>query len=83
MEPKEQTSLSEGPKDVNDLRDVLMDDIRRLRAGETTAANVNAVCNAVGKVLSTVKLQMEYAKLTGRTPEIPLLHAKTKASRSK
>lgn len=58
---------------INDIQILLMEDIHRLRAGETTAANVNATCNAIGKILSTVKMQMEYAKLTGSTPEIPLL----------
>lgn len=61
------------PTNINDLRQIMMEDIVRLRDGQTTAANVNAVVNAVGKILSTVKLQMEYAKLTGRTPDIAML----------
>jgi hypothetical protein len=59
---------------LDGLRTILLDDIQKLREGETTAASVNAVCNATGKILSSVKLQMEYYRLTGRTlPEIPLL----------
>ncbi len=67
---------------INDIREDLMGDVIRLRAGETSAANVNAICNAYGKILQTVKMQMEYARLTGQTPEIPLLGPIT-AKRSK
>ncbi len=60
---------------INELRGVLSEEIEKIRAGTTTAANVNAVTNAVGKILSTVKLEMEYCKLTGKTPAIELLTA--------
>ena len=58
---------------INELRGILLEDIHKLRSGETTAANVNAVVNATGNILQTFKLQMEYAKLTGRTPELSML----------
>lgn len=61
------------PATINDIRQILMDDIKSLRNGETTPANVNAVCNAVGKVLQTIKMQMEYAKSVGKMPDIPML----------
>lgn len=64
------------PKDsmtMNDIRAVLTDEIMKIREGNTTAANVNAISNATGKILSTVKLEMEYHKLIGKTPHIPLL----------
>lgn len=63
---------------VGDLRRILAEEIQSLRAGDTSAANVNAVTNATGKILSTVKLQMEYYRLIGKTPEIPLLMASEK-----
>lgn len=58
---------------LNDIRAVLTDEIKKIREGTTTAANVNAISNATGKILSTVKLEMEYYKLIGKTPHIPLL----------
>ncbi len=58
---------------LNEIRAVLADEIKKIRDGNTTAANVNAISNATGKILSTVKIEMEYAKLLGRTPNIPLL----------
>jgi len=60
-------------KTINDLRDILADEIRKLREGTTTAVAVNAVTNATGKILSTVKLEMEYNKLICKTPEIAFI----------
>ena len=37
------------------------------------AAACNAMTNAIGKILSSVKLQMDYCKLTGKQPDIALL----------
>lgn len=61
------------PLNLNDLRAILSDEIVKIRAGESTPATVNAVTNASGKILSTVKLEMEYFKLIGKTPNIPML----------
>lgn len=58
---------------LDELRVILSDSIRDLRASEATAANVNAISNATGKILSSVKLQMEYYRLIGRTPDFPML----------
>ena len=58
---------------IEGLRAIMSDEIRRLRDGETTAASANAVSNAAGKILSTIKLEMEYARLAGRKPAIPML----------
>lgn len=58
---------------VNDMRMILADEIKRLRAGESTAANVNAIVNASGKILTTIKMEIEYSKLLGKTPHIPFI----------
>jgi len=60
-------------KTVNDMRSILTEEILRLRAGTTTAANVNAIVNATGKILSTVKLEIEYNKLLGQMPDISFI----------
>lgn len=62
---------------LDELRVVLSDSIRDLRTSEASAANVNAISNATGKILSSVKLQMEYYRLIGKTPDIPILLAST------
>ena len=53
-------------KNMNDIRKILCEEIESLRANKTTAANVNAVTNATGKILSTIKLEMEFSKLTNK-----------------
>ena len=62
-------------KTVNDMRSILSEEIVKLREGSTTAANVNAIVNATGKILSTVKLEMEYNKLVGKMPDISFIPA--------
>jgi hypothetical protein len=61
------------PMTLNNLRDILAEQIYAIREGTTTAANVNAITNASGKILSSVKLEMEYYKTLGKTPEISFL----------
>jgi hypothetical protein len=56
-------------KNMNDIRAMLCEEIQKLRDNKTTAANVNAITNATGKILSTVKLELEYAKITNKTPK--------------
>ena len=60
-------------KNVNDLRTILAEEITKIRNGETTAANVNAIVNATGKILTTVKMEIEYNKLIGKTPTIDFI----------
>jgi hypothetical protein len=60
---------------ISELRENLSAVVLGIQAGKQTAANGNAITNAVGKILSTVKLEMEYCKLTGKTPDIKLLEA--------
>lgn len=62
-----------GLKEVTDLRLILADEIHKIREGKTTPANVNAITNASGKILSSIKLEMEYNKLHGRVPWIGFL----------
>ena len=64
--------------DINNLRTILAEEIEKLRDGSTTPANVNAITNATGKILSTVKLEMEYHKLLGKTPEIDFIKVNDK-----
>ena len=71
IEATEPTDQGRGQSfSVDEMRVVLSDSIRDLKSSESSAANVNAISNAVGKILSSYKLQIEYYRLIGRTPEI-------------
>ena len=58
---------------ISQIRDQLWDNVQGIKEGTTTAAACNAMTNAIGKILSSVKLQMDYCKLTGKQPDIALL----------
>lgn len=64
---------TKAPTTLADFQQILSDQIVRVVAGETTPANANAVVNLTATYLRTIKMQMEYAKQTGKTPNIPLL----------
>ena len=70
-------------KTVNDLRSILAEEIQKIRSGNTTAANVNAIVNATGKILTTVKMEIEYNKLMGKTPVIPFISDSAKQEAEK
>jgi len=58
---------------IDNLCNILNEEIHNLRGGKTTPANVNAITNAVGKMIASVRLQMDYQKLLGRVPKIKLI----------
>ncbi len=68
----------EGIKTVNDLREILSDEIIKLRTGKSTAANLNALVNATGKILSSYKIEIEYNKLQNKVPNIPFMSKEVK-----
>lgn len=61
---------------VNNLREMLAEEIQKLREGKTTPASINALTNASGKILQSVKLEMEYAKVLGELPKIKFIKMK-------
>lgn len=51
-------------------------EIANLRSKKTTPSVVNAIVNATGKVLTTVKMEMEYAKMSGRPVDMAFINPK-------
>ena len=62
-----------GTHTLAELQAILSDQIDRIVSDETTPAKVNAVVNATATILRTVKMQMDYYRQIGKTPNIPLL----------
>ena len=60
------------------IRDLLWEEMHSLRAGDTSAANVSAMTNASGKILSTVALELKYAQMTGQAPNVSMLQIEEK-----
>jgi len=48
--------------DMDDVREVLRQQIMKLDNGESNPAVANAIFNGVNKILSTVKLEMDYQR---------------------
>ena len=60
-------------KTLDEIRADLAEEMDRLGRGETTPAVANARVNMIAAHLRTYKMQMDYAKMTGRTPNLPML----------
>jgi len=60
---------NEQVKSMSDIRQLLAEQMDALKQEKTTAGTVNAMCNATGKFLATIKLEMEFARMVGRQPE--------------
>lgn len=61
-------------RNVLDLRDELVTVFDSLKAGEMKRNDTKEMANVAGKIIGTVKLQLEYSKLTGRKPDIDFLN---------
>ena len=60
-------------KNLTELRGeltVLFDDLKNGKTDVKTASEMN---NAAGKIINTLKVQLEYYNLTKETPNIPFL----------
>lgn len=66
-------TITKAPATAVEFQAILAEQIQRVVAGETTAANANAIVNLTAAYLRIFKMQMDYAKQVGRTPNIPLL----------
>jgi len=55
---------------VVELRNFLSKELERVSSGEISPAMANASANLSGKILSSVKMELEYNKMTGHNPEI-------------
>lgn len=63
---------------VDELRSYLSNELERVSSGQTTPAAANASANLAGKILSSVKMELEYNKMVGATPQIGFLKGFTK-----
>ena len=61
-------------KTMNEIRNILCEEIDALREKKTTPANVNAIVNATGKILTTIKMELEYAKSVGKQANMQFIH---------
>lgn len=61
------------PNDINELRDSLLEAYEMLSRDPKRVVQVGELANTAGKILGTVKAQMEYAVARGEEPDIPFM----------
>lgn len=59
--------------DINQLRDELIEAYDTVKRDPRRANQVKEQVNAAGKILGTLKAQMEYAMMRGEEPDIPFM----------
>lgn len=65
-------------KNINQLRTELVSVFQGLREGSIQAKEASEMNNTAGKIINTLKVELEYATLQNRVPEIPFLNADRK-----
>ena len=58
---------------INEWRRMVSDMALKLRSGETSPVVANSFANLMGKVTQSYKLQLDYARALGKTPDIDAL----------
>jgi hypothetical protein len=59
---------------IKQLRDELMDTFNKLRSGEIEVKVAAEMNNTAGKVINTIKAELEYAVIRGDVPVIAFMH---------
>ncbi|MBA3350840.1 MAG: hypothetical protein H0U23_00130 [Blastocatellia bacterium] len=60
-------------KTMLEIREILCDQMDAIKDDKITPNKANSIINAVGKLLHSIRIELEYAKLTGRTPSTKML----------
>ena len=61
------------PKDITELRDQLLNAFDMVKTDPRRANQVKEMVNAAGKIIGSVKMQLEYSLLRGEEPEIAFM----------
>ena len=61
-------------RNITELRDELAAVFAGLKNGTLEHAQAAEMNNAAGKIINTVKVQLEYADMRGETPNIPFMN---------
>jgi len=61
------------PKDIKELRQQLLEAFDQVRQDPRRAIQAKETANLAGKVLGTIKVELEYAMMRGEEPDIPFL----------
>lgn len=62
-------------KSMTELRQILSDEIEKVRSQKSTPQVLKAITNAIGKYLFSIKLELDYCKMAGKTPHMKVLNS--------
>ena len=63
---------------LKELRDELSDVFANLKSGELDAKVAKELNNSAGKIINSVKVELEYYNLRKETPNMPFISGKAK-----
>ncbi len=58
---------------LEDLRNLVLENIQKLTNNEIDIQNAAVSCKAVDTVISTIKTELDYYRMIGKTPVIPFI----------
>ena len=61
-------------RNINEVREELAEVFAGLKAKSITPKEAKEMNNAAGKIINSVKVELEYMNLRDETPEIPFLN---------
>lgn len=61
------------PSNITELRTVLCETIAAVRAKEITPDAAEAVSNASGKIVASLRVELEYRRMRGEVPVLPFI----------
>lgn len=61
------------PTNITELRDQLLDAFDSVKMDPRRANQVKEQVNAAGKIMASIKAQLEYSLLKGEEPDIPFM----------
>lgn len=64
------------PKNITELRLELSESFASLKKDPKRLLQTKELSNAVGKIMSTLKVELEYAKMRKETPKIDFIDSK-------
>lgn len=63
-------------KNIKELRDTLLEDYDMLRKDPRRVVQVGELANVAGKIISSAKVELEYAALRKEKPDVEFLNYK-------
>jgi len=66
------------PTTTNDLRKLLCETIAAVRNKAMTPDSADAISNASGKIIASLRVELEYRKMRGEIPLLPFMDSTSK-----